>query len=225
MAKILLADDDDALVATLTEWLQSENYLVDVVSDGDAALEHLQALDYDAIVLDWSMPITSGVEVCRQYRAAGGKLPLLILTGKDSVEDIELGLDAGADDYVTKPFVYKELSARLKALMRRSAPAPGGSNTLTVRDIALDVAVRKVTKADKQMSLQPVEFSVLEFLMKHPRQVFSPDALLQRIWGSDTDVSHHAIYSCIKRLRKKLECADERPLIVSTYGIGYQLEP
>jgi len=223
MAKILLADDDNTLMVTLSEWLRSERYEVDVVNDGDAALQHLRDFDYDAIVLDWDMPGANGLDVCKQYRAAGGNLPLLILTGKDKAEETELGLDAGADDYLTKPFRFKELTARLRALMRRPAQIVG--DQLKIRDVVLDLRQRKVTKAGKELNIQTVEFSVLEFLMKHPKQIFSPDFLLQRIWGSDTDLSRHAIYACIRRLRSKLESAGEEPLIVSLYGVGYQLDP
>jgi len=223
MAKILIADDDEALAGTLIEWLKLEKHVVDAVNNGVAALEHLKAFEYDLIILDWAMPEMTGLEVCQQYRAAGGNAPLIMLTGRGAVEEKMQGLDGGADDYLTKPFHFKELTARMRALLRR--PAQLNLGNLTIRDIELDPIARKVSKNGKELALQPLEFRVLEFLMKHPQQVFSPEILLRRIWDSDAEVSHDAIYACMKRLRKKLESPDEAPILVTVYGAGYKLEP
>jgi DNA-binding response OmpR family regulator len=223
MAKILVADDDEGLIGTLTEWLKLDNHIVDAVHNGSDALGHLKSFEYDLIVLDWSMPAPNGLEVCKQYRAGGGNAPIIMLTGKGAVEDKMEGLEAGADDYLTKPFHFKELTARLRALLRR--PPQLNLGNLTVRDIVVDLSARKVTKGGKELSLQPLEFRVLEFLAKHPGQVFSPEVLLRRIWDSDAEVSHDAIYACMKRLRKKLESEGEPPLVVTVYGAGYKLQP
>jgi len=223
MAKLLFADDDKGLCETAKEWFKLENYLVDLVKDGDDAIEHLKSFNYDAIVLDWDMPGASGVEVCKNYRARGGNSPILILTGKDKVEDKELGLDSGADDYLTKPFHFEELSARLRSLMRR--PAQLSAQTLKVRDLVLHPGQRTVEKAGKEVTLQRLEYAVLEFLVKHPRQAYTPEMLLHHIWGSESEVSHDAIYACIRRLRKKIDADEDNPLIVSSYGAGYRLEP
>lgn len=224
MPKILLADDDDSTTATLSDWLKLQGYAVDVARDGAETLECLKAFDYDVLVLDWDMPIMSGIEVCREFRGSGGVTPILILTGKSAVEQKEQGLEAGADDYVTKPFHFKEVSARLRALLRR--PVQSVSEKIVVRDIALNPGSKQVTKSGAEIKLQPMEFTVLQFLMQNPNQYFTVDKLLRRLWDSDAEVSHDAIYSCIKRLRRKLESGtDEKPLITSQYAAGYRLEP
>lgn len=223
MGKILLADDDEALIANLAKWLQDENHNCDVVFDGNEAIAHLKAFEYDAIILDWTMPGVSGLEVCKQFRAWGGNTPVLMLTGKDDVEHKMIGLDGGADDYLTKPFHFKELAARLRAMLRR--PQLIAKEKITVRDLVCDTTRQVITQSGKELQLRPMEYKLLEFLMKNPGQMFSPDMLIRRIWDSDAEVSHYALYSCIKRLREKVSSSSEAPLIVSTYGRGYKLEP
>lgn len=221
--RVLLADDDDAMTATLSEWLKLQGFTVELAQDGAETMERLATGQYDAIVLDWEMPFMNGLEICEKFRAAGGMTPILILTGKSAVEQKEQGLDAGADDYLTKPFHFKEITARLRALLRR--PTQIITDQIQIRDIVLNPKTKKVTKDEREISLQPMEYAVLEFLMKHPNEYFSPDHLLRRLWDSDAEVSHDAIYSCIKRVRKKLEVNEARPLITSQYGVGYRLEP
>jgi DNA-binding response OmpR family regulator len=222
MSKILIVEDDQALSANVAEWLKSKLYTVETVFNGRDALEHLRAFDYDAIVLDWELPEMTGVEILKQFRASGGTTPIIMLTGKGTVEDKEQGFDAGADDYLTKPFHPQELSARIRALLRRPAQYTGTS--ITVRHITLDTAKRKVTKEGVEVALQPMEYTLLEFLMKHPDQVFSTDALMRRCWESDAEISLDAIYTCIRRIRKKVDVDGQPSIIGTVHGIGYKLD-
>lgn len=225
MPKLLIADDDDALCVNLDEWLKLEHYTQDIVHTGNEAVDYLQRFVYDAIILDWEMPGPSGVEVCKNYRDRGGRAAIIILTGRGAVSDKEAGLDAGADDYVTKPFHFKELSARLRAVLRR--PRQIASGVIKIRDLTLSPTNRTLHRGDQEIQLQNMEFVVLEFLARNPNQYFAADVLLDRLWEADACVSQDAIYSCIKRLRKKLETDHDgdKPLISSAYGQGYRLQP
>jgi DNA-binding response OmpR family regulator len=163
MSRILVADDDKTLNRTLIEWFKVQPFVrhVDSVLTGDDAWHYLSESEYDLVVLDWEMPGMQGIEIVRKFRAKGGVTPILMLTGKDSIEDKETGLDAGADDYLTKPFNLRELAARLRALLRRPAQVVG--ETLTFRHIRLDRTRREVTTGETVIPLQPMEFIVLEF--------------------------------------------------------------
>ncbi len=219
MAKILIVEDDKILCANLNEWLRMKNYTVEMVHSGDEAMEYLRSFEYDAIVLDWNLPGMSGVEICRQFRAGGGSAPVLILTGKDTIQNKEEGFDAGADDYLTKPFHAQELVARLHALMRRPAPYKG--STISIGGIVIDTTIRRALRDGVEIHLQPMEFMLLEFFMRHPGQVFSSDALMQRCWNSENEISLDAIYTCIRRLRRKLDVEGRPSLITTKHGVGY----
>lgn len=224
MAKILLAEDDLALATTIKDWLEFENNSVEAVKDGAAALENLLSLDYDVAILDWNLPKMTGVEVCYQYRAKGGVTPIILLTGKNSVKEKEEGLDSGADDYLTKPFHPKELAARLRAMIRRSTGFT--PDVVTAGPLTLDREKRLVLKDGKPVHLQPMEYQLLEFFMKNPNQVFSPESLLQKLWDASSEVSLDAIYTCIRRLRKKLDSPDSSCSIIRTvHGVGYGINP
>ncbi len=225
MPKLLIADDDDALCTNLAEWLKLEHYTYDVVHTGSTAIEYLQQFEYDGVILDWEMPGMPGVDVCKTYRDRGGAAAIVILTGRDAVADKEAGLDAGADDYVTKPFHFKELSARLRAVLRR--PRQIAVEAITIRELTLVPARRSLHRGSEEIRLQNLEYVVLEFLARNPNQYFTPNELLNRLWEADASVSQDAIYSCIKRLRKKIDTGDnsDKPLITSAYGQGYRLEP
>jgi DNA-binding response OmpR family regulator len=223
LPKVLIAEDDALLRDNLHELLQSDNFLVDAIGNGDEALAYLRSFSYDLMILDWDLPGLSGVQICREYRATGGVCPILILTGKSKIEDKEAGLDAGADDYLTKPFHPKELKARLRALLRR--PANLVNEKMVVNDIVLDSASRTVTKAGQAVALQPMEFSLLEFFMRHPGEVYNCDALAKRVWDSDSDVSTDAIYASIGRLRKKIDSQSTSSLIHNIHGVGYKFQP
>jgi two-component system, OmpR family, response regulator PhoP len=224
MAKILLAEDDLALATTIKDWLEFEKNTVEAVKDGAAALDNLLSLEYDVAILDWNLPQMTGVEVCQKYRAKGGAIPIILLTGKNSVKEKEEGLDAGADDYLTKPFHPKELAARLRAMIRRSTGFV--PDVVSVGPLTLDRDKRVVLKDGKPVHLQPMEYTLLEFFMKNQNQVYSPETLLAKLWDANSDVSLDAIYTCIRRLRKKLDSADAADSIIRTvHGVGYGINP
>ncbi len=222
VAKILVVEDEKTLADTVAAWLaMQEKHAVEVVNDGQEALEYLLALEYDAIVLDWNLPGMSGVELLREFRGAGGRTPVLMLTGKDRIDDKEEGLDSGADDYLTKPFEIKELAARLRALLRR--PVAYAGTTMEIGKLKLDTRSRQATVDGRHIHLKPIEFSLLEFFMRHKDQVISTEALIGRVWGSSSEVSIDAVYTCINRLRRNLGRGKGIPQIKTVHGIGYKL--
>ncbi|NJL71005.1 MAG: response regulator transcription factor [Candidatus Competibacteraceae bacterium] len=222
MPKILLIDDDHQLVESLTILLESEMFAVESVLNGADAKDRLRHYEHDVIILDWSLPDYSGVELCKQFRALGKTTPVLMLTGRSEVEDKEMGLDAGADDYLTKPFSTRELLARVRALLRRYAMS--SSNILELENLVLNPSTREVSRNGRNIELLPREFAVLEFLMRHPNQVFTGQALLNHVWASESDASVDAVRTCVMRLRKKLDLEGETPLIHTVYGVGYKIQ-
>lgn len=222
MAKILVVEDEFYLSEPVREWLVHENHTVEVVADGLEALEYLKIYKYDLVVLDIMLPGMNGVDICRQFRAGGGQTPIIMLTSKAALDDKERGLDSGADDYLTKPFHLKELAARIRALLRRPAVPQG--NVLRISDIELDPRASRVTKGGEEVRLLPKEFSLLEFLMRHPNQVFSAEALIDRVWQSDTEAYSDTVRTHIKTLRKKLDTEGQPSIINTVHGVGYKLE-
>lgn len=225
MPKILVVDDDEIHLLTLAEWLRDAQHLVDTASNGKEGLEFLAAFSYDLVIVDWQMPVVSGVELVKQFRKNGGQTPIIMLTGKDAENDKAQGLDAGADDYLSKPFGLIELGARLRAQLRRSSTAliP---ETIQFRDITVETGARRVLKGGQVLALQPLEFALLEFLAKNQNQVFSAEDLIRRVWDSDNAVSHDALYGSIKRLRKKLDTDSSQPSIIQNlHGVGYRFVP
>ena len=223
MAKILLVEDDTHVAETIKSWLKSQQNVIEHVADGNAALELIEFSSYEVIILDWELPGVSGLEICRRLRAAQNRIPILMLTGRDSEEAKLLGLDLGVDDYLTKPFSLKELSARLRAIVRRAAGQ--ASNILKVNDIVLDTESHRVTRGGEEVQLMPREFAVLEFLLRNQNQVFSSDTLLQKLWHTDSDSSRAAVRACIKRLRLKLDNGDDEDesIIEAVPKIGYRI--
>lgn len=221
MPKILLAEDDLQLVGTITELLHSENFTVDTTPSGADALERASYFEYELIILDWGLSELSGLEALIKLRARGCNTPVLMLTAKNTIDDKEQGLEAGADDYLSKPFHPRELRARLRALLRR--PPQMVERRLVVRDITLESANRTVMKGETVVMLQRLEFDLLEFLMRHPGEVFGVETLLRRVWDSDCDVSLYALYTCIKKLRKKLDSNGTPSIIRTVHGVGYAL--
>jgi DNA-binding response OmpR family regulator len=222
MAKIIVVEDDTELCQKISEWLKFEHYKVEFVHDGREALYMLQSAQHDLIILDWELPNLSGLEICRELRAAGEDAPIIMLTGKGQIRDKELGLDAGADDYLTKPFNMKELAARIRAQLRRTSKSR--SNTLQVRDLELDPLKFIVRRNGTEIKLLRTEFRLLEFLMRHPDEPFTSEVLLARVWDTDSSVGTDAIRSCIKRLRKKLNDTDDASTLIETvHGLGYRL--
>lgn len=217
MAKILIVEDDEESRRVLYSFLIFDNHRVESLSDGLEASEHLKAFGYDLVILDWDLPGTSGFEICRNFRLNGGKAPILMLTGKSSLDDKEAALDSGADDYLTKPFELRELGARVRALLRR--PGVIARKEQDIGGLVLDPGRMRVTKDGQHFTLLPKEFQLLEFLMRHPNQVFTNEAILNNVWPSDADASPEAIRSTIKRLRKKID--PDGNLIRTMHGVGY----
>src|SRR5579883_3219299 len=211
MSKILLAEDDLELTSVICNYLELESYIVDAVADGAAALERLLAIDYDAVILDWQLPSMTGIEVCQSFRANGGRTPILILTGKQAIKDKEAGLDAGADDYLTKPFHPRELCARLRALGRRPTQRVG--EELKLGDLILNLNKFQLHRNGVEIDLLPLEFALLEFFMRNPGRVFNADILLERVWLVNSEASPEAVRTCIKTLRRKIDVPGEASLI------------
>jgi DNA-binding response OmpR family regulator len=222
MAKILVVEDEQDLSGLVRNWLSRENHLVEQAENGLDALTQMELNRFDVIILDLMLPGLNGMEVCRRYRQRSGQTPILMLTAKDSVEDKEAGLDAGADDYLTKPFHLKELAARVRALLRRGMSRP--DNTLHLRDIEIDVCDCRVTKNGQVIHLLPKEFRLLEFLVRHPNRVFSAEELLASVWESDTSALLDTVRGHITRLRKKLDTPNQPSIIATVYGMGYKVE-
>ena len=223
MAKILIVEDDPCVAEAIMDSLEDSPHTLEWVPDGREGLERLKIYQYDLAVLDWSLPLLTGPEICRSFRIAGGKIPILMLTGHSAEEAKVEGLDAGADDYLTKPFSMKELQARVRALLRRPAQTLG--TQLVVGDLLADPATCKVTRAGKQIDLLPKEMAVLEYLMRHQGQTFSVVDLLNGVWSSESDSSQDAVRKCIERLRKKLEINGKESPIKTVKGLGYRVEP
>lgn len=221
MAKILLVDDDQEMIESLSHWLQTENHLVETCLTGETALEIIGYSAFDLIILDWTMPGISGLEVCKRYRAAGGETPILFLTGKADVEDKAFGLDSGADDYLTKPFDLREVSARVRALLRRFKSLEVG--TLKFADLELDSKSRKVFRQEEEIKLPPREFALLEFLMRNKNEVFSSEQLAKQVWSSEAFATDQTVRTCVKRLRDYLNRDGQTAYIVNQHGHGYGL--
>jgi DNA-binding response OmpR family regulator len=221
VARILLVEDNDELANSVRTFLLFEHHSVEHINNGQTASDHLRAFQYDLILLDWNLPGKTGIEILRRFRELGGNTPVLMLTGHDTVDEKEQGLDSGADDYLTKPFQMKELGARVRALLRRPAPV-SNTNTLQAGSISIDTQKYRVTVNGETVSLVNREFQLLEFFMRHPNQVFSSEALLDRIWPSDSEASTEALRTALKRLRKKVD--PDGNLIRTVHGVGYILE-
>lgn len=221
MAKILVVEDDLTICTIIDDWLSHQHHTVEISHNGLEADHYLKTYQYDVIVLDWGLPDLSGVEVCKRYKTNGGRAPVLMLTGKRDIEDKEEGFNAGADDYLTKPFDVKELSARIRALLRR--PTSVYDNILSIRNISLDPNNHIVTKDGAVVKLTPKEFAVLEFFLRNPNKVFRADALLDHIWHSEAGSGPETVRTCIKRLRRQIDTEGTPSIIENVHGVGYKL--
>ncbi|WP_227996891.1 response regulator transcription factor [Nocardia australiensis] len=222
--RILVVDDDRAVRESLRRSLTFNGYSVDLAVDGLDALEKATAQRPDALVLDVMMPRMDGLEVCRRLRSTGDDLPILVLTARDSVSERVAGLDAGADDYLPKPFALEELLARLRALLRRRVPDLGEtSEAMTFADLSLDPVTREVSRGERSISLTRTEFSLLEMLMANPRRVLTRSRILEEVWGYDFPTSGNALEVYIGYLRRKTEADGEPRLIHTVRGVGYVL--
>jgi two-component system, OmpR family, response regulator MprA len=217
---ILVVDDDDRLRRALRRVLTSHGFDVEVAADGTEALAHVRTRAFDLVVLDVMMPGDDGIDVCERLRAAGEPLPVLMLTARDSVRDRVTGLEAGADDYLVKPFANEELVARIRALLRR---ADAGGDTLSFVDLELDVRTRDARRGDREIVLSPIEFNLLEFLLRHPRQVLERSLIYERVWGYDGSLSSNTLDVFVGHLRRKLEAGGEARLIHTVRGVGFTL--
>lgn len=221
MAKILLVEDDTNLAFLVKMQLEQARHLVDHVDSGLNAISQLRFTNYELIILDWMLPDISGVDVCRQYRGSGGRCPILMLTARGAIEDKASGLNAGADDYMVKPFHPLELNARVQALLRR--PQSYAGKVLQVRDLELDCEAGRVFKAGQEIDLTSKEFSLLELLMRYPNQSFSLETILNRVWQSDSTASVDTVRTHMKTLRRKLGDSEENGLIRTKRGAGYRI--
>lgn len=222
--KVLVVEDDTFTSAMISKALTSHRYSVTTAEDGEMGLDLAIADEYDLIVLDWLTPKMDGMTVCRELRNRGDKTPILMLTSKDSSSDIIEGLDAGADDYLTKPFQVSVLMARLRALTRRG-DLTQTTPALMWGDLTLDTKSADVMFGGELMSLTPKEYRLLELFLRHPRRVFSRSNIIEKIWVLEDSPTENAVTNLIKDLRRKLKDAGVDPEIIETvYGLGYRLK-
>ncbi|HSS80750.1 MAG TPA: response regulator transcription factor [Gaiellaceae bacterium] len=220
--KILVVDDERAVRESLRRALELEGYEIELAEDGSQALQLLEtAPEPDAMVLDILMPGVDGLEVSRTLRRKGSKLPILMLTARTQVEDRVEGLDAGADDYLTKPFALEELLARVRALLRRTSDGTG--ETLGFADLQLDPGTREVTRGGERIELTRTEFSLLELFLLNPRQVLTRSLIFERVWGYDFGFASNSLDVYIGYLRRKTEAGGKPRLIHTVRGVGYAL--
>ena len=219
--RILAVDDDPKILSLMRRGLAFAGYAVDLAADGAQALASARDRAPDLVVLDVMLPDLDGLEVCRRLRAGEPNLPIILLTAKDRVPDRVAGLDAGADDYLVKPFAFDELLARIRALLRRARPLDG--DALTFADLTLNPLTREVTRGSRRVELTTREHDLLEFFLRHPRQVLSRDQLFQGVWGSDFLGGSNVIDVSVMRLREKLEAGGETRLVWAVRGVGYVL--
>jgi two-component system response regulator MprA len=241
--RVLVVDDDSAVRESLERSLRFEGYDVAAARDGLEALDQVGAFRPDLVVLDLMMPKMDGLETCRQLRARGDDLPVLMLTARDGLADRVSGLDVGADDYLVKPFALEELFARMRALTRRSslsaraaapvggatpgggigagAPAAVPGSALTYADLRLDPSSRQVTRGERELTLTKTEFDLLELFLAHPRQVLSRSTIMERVWGYDFGPSSNSLEVFVSYLRRKLESDGEARLLHTVRGVGY----
>ncbi|MDX6314100.1 MAG: two-component system, OmpR family, response regulator MprA [Streptomyces sp.] len=239
-ARILIVDDEPAVREALARSLEFEGYEVDTAKDGMDALHQLETEHPDLILLDVMMPVLDGLAAARRIRAKGDTVPILMLTARDAVGDRIVGLDNGADDYLPKPFAGDELLARVRALLRRSAPVPpvpsqhtpgsphaanGAKQQLAFEDVAMDLRTREVTRGGKRLDLTKTEYALLKLFMAHPRQVLSRAAILREVWGFDFEPTSNTLDVYVMYLRRKTEAGGLPRLLHTERGTGYVLRP
>jgi len=218
--RILLVEDDRSVAAFIQRGLEEEGYAVDVLHDGADAGMQAQSVGYDAAVLDLMLPTRSGFQVLRDIRARKANLPVIMLTAKGSLEDRVTGLDSGADDYMIKPFALAELSARLRALLRRGQPH---ETQLRVSDLEVDVAQRLVSRDGRRIDLKPKEYAVLEYLMRNSDHPVTKSLIIEHVWDSHFDSISNVVEVLINSLRNKIDRGSSVPLIHTVRGVGYML--
>lgn len=224
----MIVDDEAAVQDSLSRTLRFEGYTVSVAGDGVAGLELIRAEAPDGVLLDVTMPLLGGLETCRVLRAEGNPVPILMLTARTAVTDRVAGLDAGADDYLAKPFALQELLARVRALLRRTeyntpTPAVPSSTALRFTDVTLDPATREVFRGDRPVHLTRTEFAMLETFLRHPRIVLTRTAMFEHVWGYDFGTASNGLDVYVSYLRRKLEAEGEPRLLHTVRGVGYVL--
>lgn len=221
--RVLLAEDEKELNDLVRKTLEDEGYAVDSVFDGDSALEYLSSTPYDIALLDIMMPGRDGIAVLREYRKSGGKAPILILTARDAVEDRVVGLDAGADDYLVKPFMFPELLARIRVLLRRNTTS-ASSSVLECGDLVMDTSSHAVHRRGRKIDLSAKEYSILEYMMRNQGAVLGRESFRSHIWSWDYDGESNVIDVYIRYLRKKIDDGESVKLIHTIRGAGYMLK-
>jgi two-component system response regulator MprA len=224
MTRVLIVDDEPAVRAALDRALRLDGYEIALAADGREALDRLADARHDAIVLDVAMPGIDGLQVCRRLRDAGDRTPVLMLTARDAVDDRVAGLDAGADDYLVKPFALKELKARLRALLRRAEmPEDEDGHVLRFADLALDHGAWEARRGTRKLELSRTEFQLLALFLEHPRQVLTRSQIFERVWGYDFGSSSNSLGVYMGYLRRKTEEGGEPRLLHTVRGVGYVL--
>ena len=219
--RILIVEDEKDMAQLLKTGLEEENHVVNIAFDGISGLELAQTFNFDVITLDVMLPRLDGFEVARRLRAKGNHTPILLLTARDTVPDVVKGLDLGADDYLTKPFSFAVLLARLRAASRRQYGQP--TSVLRVGDLELNPATIQVSRAKHEINLTATEFRLLEFLMRRPGTVVSRNAIVEAVWGFDDEVNDNTVDVFIRLLRRKIDDVHEEKLIRTVRGVGYSL--
>lgn len=219
--RILVVEDDRKAARFLKQGLEEEGHIVDVASDGEEGAQYGHLNPYDLIILDIQLPRKDGLELSRELRREGVETPILMLTGRDTTEDIVRGLDAGADDYLTKPFAFDELVARVRALTRRQTTGIAGS--LRYEDLEIDRLRGAVTRGGRPVDLSPREFRLLEYFLLHPEEIVTRTTLLQKVWNMSFDPETNVVEAHLSNLRRKLEDGDRPRLIQTVRGVGYML--
>lgn len=219
--RVLVVEDETRMAALIRQGLEEEAYAVDVVGNGREALDWLQSVDYDLLILDLMLPGMDGLGVCRQYRENGGRAPILMLTARNTLAERVIGLDSGADDYLGKPFGMPELMARLRALARRDGPSKTAD--LRVQDLSLDTATKRATRSGQIIELTATEYALLELLMRHAGQILSRDQIINHVWNADFESGSKLIEVYIHYLRRKIDTNYAAKLIHTVRGFGYRI--
>jgi two-component system response regulator MprA len=222
-SRILVVDDEPAVQNALLRALTLERYEVARASDGQEALERLASAPYEAVILDIAMPRVDGLEVCRRLRAGGDRTPVLMLTARGEVDDRVAGLDAGADDYLVKPFALRELLARVRALLRRADEGGESEEALAFEDLRMDLRAHEAWRGEQLLELTRTEFLLLEMFLRHPRKVLTRSAIFEHVWGYDFGASSNSLGVYIGYLRRKTEVGEEPRLLHTVRGVGYVL--
>ncbi|MCB0216007.1 MAG: response regulator transcription factor [Caldilineae bacterium] len=221
--RILVVEDEPGIASFIHQGLTEEQFAVDLVHDGQSGLAYARAVDYDALVIDIMLPRMDGISLLRQLRAEDRHTPVLILTARQAVDDRVAGLNAGADDYLVKPFAFAELVARLRALLRR--PSQQSGLVLRVADLSLDTVKHEVRRGERRIGLHPREYAVLEYLMRNPGQALSRDQIIDHVWNLDVNLESNVVDVYIGYLRRKIGGLADPPLIHTVRGVGYRIAP